>query len=146
MKKSMLIFSIIIMIVSVAFSQENNTKSGTIIVKIKNLENNFESVRVGLYNSKASFNGKGKPFAGKVVKPTKQEAIAIFKNVPFGIYAIKIFHDENNNGKLDFNLMGIPSEGYGFSNNASGFFGPAEFKDAKFDMKEREKILEIKIQ
>jgi uncharacterized protein (DUF2141 family) len=42
-------------------------------------------------------------------------------------------HDANDNGKLDRNFMGIPSEGYGFSNNA-GEFGPASFADAAFDV------------
>lgn len=50
--------------------------------------------------------------------------------VPEGPVALRLFHDENGNGKLDRNLIGIPSEGYGFSNNPGGM-GPASFEDAK---------------
>lgn len=49
-----------------------------------------------------------------------------------GTYAIKIFHDVNGNGKLDTNFLGIPTEPYGFSNNAMGAFGPPSFEEASF--------------
>ena len=54
-----------------------------------------------------------------------------FKNLSEGDYAIKLYHDENDNGLLDTNLVGLPSEGYGFSNNA-GRYGPASYEVAKF--------------
>lgn len=53
--------------------------------------------------------------------------------VPEGQVAIRLFHDANGNGKLDTNLLGIPSERYGFSQNAGGM-GPAAFKDAAFSV------------
>jgi uncharacterized protein (DUF2141 family) len=55
-----------------------------------------------------------------------------FDDVVAGTYAIACFHDENNNGKLDANLLGIPTEGVGVSNDAKGFMGPPKFKDAAF--------------
>jgi len=51
-----------------------------------------------------------------------------------GIYAIKLFHDVNGDGKLDKNWAGIPSEPYGFSNDAPARFGPAKWEDAKFEL------------
>ncbi len=50
-------------------------------------------------------------------------------DMPPGEYAVKLFHDANSNGQLDSNLLGIPTEGYGFSNDA-GRFGPPEFEEA----------------
>ena len=50
-------------------------------------------------------------------------------DLPPGTYAIKLFHDANGNGELDTNLVGMPVEGYGFSNDA-GRLGPASFEDA----------------
>ena len=47
-----------------------------------------------------------------------------------GHYALSAFHDENDNGELDTNLLGIPSEGYGFGNDASAAFGPPRFEAA----------------
>lgn len=49
-----------------------------------------------------------------------------------GKYAIRYFHDENGNGILDTNWLGIPTEGYGFSNNAVSMFGAPPFEDRLF--------------
>jgi len=51
-----------------------------------------------------------------------------------GRYAVNGFHDTNGNGKLDSNVMGIPTEGYGFGNGARGSFGPPKFAAASVDV------------
>ena len=53
-----------------------------------------------------------------------QKSIIIIKNLKPAKYAIRYFHDENLNGKLETNKIGKPTEGYGFSNNAYGMSGP----------------------
>ena len=57
------------------------------------------------------------------------------KDLPEGTYAIKAFHDVNDNGELDTNWMGIPKEPYGFSNDAMGAMGPPKFHQASFVVK-----------
>lgn len=52
-----------------------------------------------------------------------------------GSYAIRVLHDENGNGKLDFNVVGMPTEGYGFSNNPR-LLRAATFEEARFDVAE----------
>jgi len=69
---------------------------------------------------------------------------AALKNVPEGTYAIALFHDSNSNGKFDKGALGVPSEGYGFSNNASALLGPPRFTDAAFEVK-GEKTVIIKL-
>jgi uncharacterized protein (DUF2141 family) len=59
-------------------------------------------------------------------------AVCEFAAVGPGRYAVSVFHDENANGKLDTNFMGIPREGVGASNNAIGHFGPPKFDAAAF--------------
>jgi uncharacterized protein (DUF2141 family) len=54
----------------------------------------------------------------------------VFSNLEPGRYAAVAFHDENGNGKLDKNFLGVPAEPYGFSNNAQGFLGAPTFGDA----------------
>ncbi len=54
----------------------------------------------------------------------------VLKDLPDGDYAISAFHDENSSGELDRNVLGIPTEGYAFGNDAMGFLGPPTFKDA----------------
>jgi len=73
----------------------------------------------------------------KAVATTKSnishgQAVCEFSGVGPGRYAISTFHDENSNGKLDRNFIGIPREGVGASNNAVGHFGPPKFDEAAF--------------
>ena len=67
-----------------------------------------------------------------------------FEKLPAGTYAVACYHDENGNRKLDNNLFGIPSEGTGTSNNATGFFGPPKFREAKFPL-DRDTAITIRI-
>jgi len=111
-----------------------------ITVKITNLENNKGKVYVSLYNTEASFLDKG--FKSTYSEITNESCDVTFTNIPNGVYAISMFHDENNNNKLDSNFLGIPKEDYGCSNNARGFMGPPKWSDAKFELK-NESITQI---
>lgn len=66
-------------------------------------------------------------------------------DVPHGTVAVRVFHDENGNGELDQNLLGIPKEGYGFSNNPR-VMGPASFKDAALSVPQSGARAAIEIQ
>lgn len=55
-----------------------------------------------------------------------------FENIPSGTYALVVVHDENMNGKLDTRWPGIPTEGYGFSNDAKASFSAPPFSAASF--------------
>ena len=58
--------------------------------------------------------------------------MAVVMNVPAGIYAAQAFHDEDDNGRLDRTLLGLPKEAMGFSNNAPMRMGPPSFDAASF--------------
>ena len=110
-------------------SQEENA----IQVDIDGLQSDRGQVLCALFSSPADFPKK----ADKAVAHAKSEisgkhATCEFQSVPPGTYAVAVFHDENSNGKLDTNFMGIPREGVGASNNAKGRFGPPKFPAAAF--------------
>lgn len=111
----------------------NNFSSGTIQVEVTNLRNSQGHVLVTLYDQPKGFPTEPRK-ALKRLKLTIKDGVAKgeFVNIPYGSYAFGILHDENDNGKLESNLLGIPKEGYGASNNAQGTFGPPKFDDAKF--------------
>ncbi len=67
-----------------------------------------------------------------VIKVRNTEARCDFEDILPGTYALAVIHDENMNGKLDTNWLGIPIEGYGFSNDAKGLFGAPSFSAARF--------------
>ena len=64
----------------------------------------------------------------------------VARDLPPGRYAVNAFHDENGNGELDTNLVGIPSEGYGFANDPVIRFGPPEFEAAAVTVGERSEV------
>ena len=68
-----------------------------------------------------------------------------FADVQPGNYAIQVFHDENSDGQLNRNSRGIPVEGYGFSNNATGAMGPPVFSDAEIDVDSKARVFMIEM-
>lgn len=89
-------------------------------------------VRCGLFNAGGWLKDAVKP---AIVKINKTTALCVFKEIPVGTYGISAFHDEDNNGKLNTNLVGYPVEEYACSNNARNMFSAPSWKDAKFKFK-----------
>jgi uncharacterized protein (DUF2141 family) len=88
------------------------------------------NVMVALYSSEGSFLKK--PDGATGIPAVAGSTMVVFKDLPEGTYSFAVFHDANANGKMDKNLVGIPTEDYAFSNNAMGKMGPPSFGDAKF--------------
>ena len=107
-------------------------------VNISDINQGKGHVMVGLYSGPEAFNQSKTSFGSRVKADSEQEQV-IFKDLPAGEYAIKIYQDENSNQKLDFNFIGIPKEGYGFSNNV-GRFGSPNYQEAKFIVEEKTEI------
>ncbi|MEQ8812808.1 MAG: DUF2141 domain-containing protein [Imperialibacter sp.] len=106
--------------------------SGTLTVEIKGIKNVKGDIRVALYDLKENFL-TDRLYKGKVEKVNGESVRVQFTNLPFGSYAISVFHDENENGKLDTGLFGIPKEPYGFGNDSMGILGPPDFEEALVD-------------
>lgn len=113
------------------FAESAADKNGNITVVIEKLKNNKGTADIALVNSTESFNSDAlQPFMGAKAEIENGCAEYVFKNVPYGEYAVKFFHDENGSGKLDKGLFGIPKEEYGFSNNAVS----PNYEKAKFEL------------
>jgi len=124
---------------SLTFAQEAN-----IVIEIKNIKNNLGNIALALYDDPENFTKK--EIRATKVSAKKGKVTAQFTNLPSGIYAIALFHDENNNDKMDFNGFGIPKEAYGFSNDAKGFMSAPIFKDASFELTKNEsKMIKISL-
>ena len=112
----------------------------TLTVVVQGVKSDQGLLHMGLYDSDKEFMKTR--WQSKGSKAKVGEVQVVFEHVPPGTYAISVFHDANENGKLDSNFAGIPKEGFGFSNNAMGMFGPPSFEEAKFAF-EGEKKIEI---
>jgi uncharacterized protein (DUF2141 family) len=105
----------------------------TVTVQVVGMHSSKGQVQCLLYAGGLGFPGKPDKAVGKVTVPVAAEAATCaFPNVAPGEYVIELFHDENGNGKLDTGFMGIPSEGFGASNDAPEKFGPPKYADARF--------------
>jgi len=102
-------------------------------ITVKGVRNGKGAVFLAVYDSEASFMKAPQAKTTRRIDAGKGDLKIVIRDLPAGKYAIASFHDENSNGKLDTNDLGIPEEGYGFSNDARGSFGPATFADAAFD-------------
>jgi len=89
-------------------------------------------VAVALFESAASFPDQARALEGQLARIEGGKAVVTFSGLSPGLYAMAVLHDENSNGKMDFNFLGIPLEGYGFSNDAAATFGPPSFEAAAF--------------
>ena len=86
---------------------------------------------VALFNSSETFPSYGKQLKGKIVEISQLKCKVTFANLNSGSYAIAVYHDVNKNDKLDKNVLGMPTESYGFSNNARATFSAPSYQDAK---------------
>ncbi len=143
------LISLIVIAVATTIISQDLTKVdaqvGNLTLNITGFENDEGSVKIALSNSKEEYSTKGQAFRGAIEVIVNKSARHIFDTIPFGTYAIKIYHDENNSDELDTNFIGVPSEDYGFSNNAKGSFGPASWKDAQFKFDQDSMVVEINI-
>ena len=87
-----------------------------------------------LFDSSAAFPSDSNKAVGQMAVPIKDDAaVCSFGGLAPGTYALVTFHDENSNGKFDRNWLGMPKEGFAFSNNVRPVFSPPSFKAAAFD-------------
>jgi len=103
-------------------------------VKVLNIRNSQGTVGCALFDSPEGFPIEFLHSASNVmvIKIRNSQARCDFEDIPEGTYALAVIHDENMDGKLNADWAGIPTEGYGFSNDASAVFGAPSFSAASF--------------
>jgi len=130
---------------TVVFAQ---TSCPGIHVKILNIRNSTGTVDCALFESPEGFPTEVLRSATNimVIKVRHTQARCDFEDIPPGKYALAVIHDENMNGKLDTTGLGLPTEGYGFSNDVKGLFGAPAFSAASFAYDGRNLDLTISLQ
>jgi uncharacterized protein (DUF2141 family) len=108
-------------------------RAATVAVTVHGVRNAHGHVRVALCK-KAEFLHPNCAWRGHAAAAVGDVVVRI-TNVPPGTYAAQAFHDENDDGKLDRNILGLPREAMGFSNDAPMRMGPPKFDAAAFDVK-----------
>lgn len=93
-------------------------------------------IAVAVFATAEGYKSGKNPIANQMVSVDADTVSVSFTGLESGACAIKIFHDVNGNGDLDTNLLGFPTEPFGFSNGAKARFGPPGFDAARFDLEE----------
>ena len=117
-----------------------NVNAADLTVNVSDVEQGKGHLLVALFEGKDNYDN-GKSVQASKTKAEHEVESIVFKDLAEGEYAVKMYQDENDNDELDSNIMGIPKEGYGFSNNV-GMFGTPKYKETKFTVKDNT-IIEI---
>ena len=112
-------------------------------VTVTHIKGHKGDIIVGIFDSDENFLKK--PLDGRMMKASGDSITVVFENLKPGKYAVSVLHDANRNKDLDKNKLGIPKEGFGFSNNVIGAMGPPSFNRAQFDLTPDQKDLDIDI-
>ena len=133
----------ILVFISIALAQS----AGELRVVVTGIKNNNGDISIALDNTERAYLSRGKipSFRKSRTKVIDKKAEFIFKDIPFGDYTIKLYHDENANKKIDKNFLGIPTEAYAFSNNVRASLGLPSYEKAKFSLNNPEMVIEIKM-
>ncbi len=132
MKK--LLFLIIILTLTIVSGDENKSSLTVVVNGVKP----GGTLYVSLFNQPDGYpTDPDKAYKKDMKKVSSKQERFVFKGIPFGTYAVSVWHDENDNGKMDTNLIGIPREGTGASNDAKGRMGPPRFPDASFKVESK---------
>ncbi|HEY6143287.1 MAG TPA: DUF2141 domain-containing protein [Flavobacterium sp.] len=124
---------ILVFISGFGFAQNSNLS-----VSVSGIKNDTGSLIAELYNTEGKFLKTSFKTVSTAIK--SNSASVTFTGIPKGEYTVLVYHDENKNGKLDKNFIGMPKESVACSNNAKGFMGPPKYDDAKFTITADTKI------
>jgi uncharacterized protein (DUF2141 family) len=122
--------------------------TSTLTIRITGFRNAHGRINIALFRDAKGFPSEPASAVASQrleINPQTMSATAVFKDLPQGVYAVSVFHDENLTGKMEFDAQGIPLNGYGFSNNPDSSYGPPTPDQAKFTVSQAETTIEIKL-
>ncbi len=120
--------------------------TGMIHLTVSGLRNEKGQVMAAIYNDQEGFPSDAEKAFQKQRSPITGSSVTFrFQDVPYGTYAVSVLHDENLNGAVDKNFLGIPREGAGASNNPKQRFGPPRYEDARFTLSEPTRKINVTV-
>ena len=135
-----MIMRISIILISIIFLLPPQSGNHRLVVKVAGLKPLKGDLYIALHQRPEYFQVPDSALVKRIVKIEKETETLIFDKVPAGRYALAVYHDENLNGRLDASPVGIPREGYGFSNNPK-VPGRPKFEQAAFDFSRNDTIV-----
>jgi uncharacterized protein (DUF2141 family) len=132
--KLKVLFICLILVFTSSGGYTQSDSAVTITVMVVDLRSNDGKVGLTLFDAEEGFPSEPDNAIRKLyIDINNKTAQATFENVPEGKYAIAAYHDEDEDGEIETNWIGIPREGTGSSNNPKGRMGPPRYEDCEFD-------------
>ncbi len=125
------------------FAAAASAHAASVDVALSGVRKQAGQLQVALVDADG-YAGTAKHIAGRKLPPAGETTRLVFDDVAPGRYAVMVSHDENGNGKLDANMLGMPTEGYGFSNNPRVMRKPT-FEEAAFEVGDQPVSIDIAI-
>jgi len=122
---------------------KDTMKMTPLTINVTNLKSSDATVEMSIYGVKDTFPKPGGHSKKYRVKPKDGKLELKIKDLPYGEYAVAIFQDANNDGKIDKNILGIPTEPYAFSQNFKPTLKAPSFSDCKFDYTAKKATIDI---
>lgn len=129
---------------SMALAASAFAQAATLEVEITDIRSTEGQLMVAVHASAEGWDGKAAPAAAQLHAPSGDSALLRFEGLAPGSYAVQVMHDQNGNGELDSNFMGMPIEGYGFSNNPE-VMRKATFEEARVEVGEGETRIQLRL-
>ncbi len=131
---------------SFILSPNSVSTHGQIKVKVTNIEDIEGDILIGVFHDPEVFLERGKFLKGEIF-PVKQlnSQEFIMTDIPFGTYAVAVYHDKNSNTYLDKNFFGVPKEPYGFYKHVRAKWSEPQFSEASFEFNEDNMMVEVEL-
>jgi uncharacterized protein (DUF2141 family) len=122
------------------------TSTAEIIILVSGVPSGKSKIACAVFSAEKGFPLDTSKAIVHSQRAVQGEATCRFAGLPMGTYAAAVFHDENDNGHVDLNVFGIPTEAWGVSNNIRPKMRAPRFDEAFFKLDDGEIVkLEVRI-
>ncbi|MCW3807036.1 DUF2141 domain-containing protein [Plebeiibacterium marinum] len=133
--------NISLLVFMVVLGQYVFSQTPSLTINVPNIDPKVGELQVSVFNSEESFLKENEEYKIYRFKIDKSDGKFIISDLQEGIYALVIYHDKNNNKEMDRSFLGIPKEGYAFSNNYKPSLSGPDFEDCSFALKANKELV-----
>ena len=120
---------------------EPSSLTTQILIEVDGFENLDGNLAIAINNSSEQFSSNTESYKDTIIDAILHNITIVIEDVTPGTYAVSVFHDEDEDGELDLGgILGIPEEGFGFSNNPAIGFSQPDFNECKFLIEENQSV------
>jgi uncharacterized protein (DUF2141 family) len=142
MRKIAVVLSVLAPLLAIRASDADRAD---LTIVVEGLKSSAGTVAIALYDSRAAYDAREGAVRSAFVEIEAASCAWTVEGLPPGEYAAMLYHDRNDNNRLDTRKVGPPKEPYGFSNDARAPFGPPSFEAARFTLDRAETEIRVRV-